>query len=193
MATTIVLAGILGLTTLFYGLPKLTNTTYIQSSVDENFYNVLNVPNKEAAADILARLRQKLEKLKTHVIEDKNIDQFIRLKMNNLDLDNIQENTMNSKYTAYSINKGERLHFCVRNDKNGGNIKDEPNTLMFVALHEIAHVITKTIGHTEEFWKNQKVLMEIAIDLGIYQRTNYSKTPISYCGQIITSQEKSKK
>lgn len=187
MAATITLAGVLGLTTLFYGLPRLSNTTFVQSSVDNNFYHVMNAPSRQNAADILARLRKKIEILKENVENDEKINAYIRGKMVTLDLSQIQENTMDSEFAAYSINKGERLHFCVRDNKKGGEIKDDPNTLMFVAIHELAHVITKSIGHTEEFWVNQKMLLEKALELGLYIKRDYTVAPIKYCGQIIQS------
>ena len=31
---------------------------------------------------------------------------------------------------------------------------EDENTLLFVSLHEVAHIMTKSIGHTKEFWDN---------------------------------------
>ena len=58
--------------------------------------------------------------------------------------------------------------------------------MMFVAIHELAHTMTKSIGHTEEFWDNFRTLLKNARKLGIYERVNYNETPKSYCGIKIT-------
>ena len=59
---------------------------------------------------------------------------------------------------------------------------------MFVSTHEIAHIMTKSIGHTEEFWNNFKYLLKIAtIKLNLYDKVDYSKNPKKYCGMTINS------
>ena len=35
---------------------------------------------------------------------------------------------------------------------------------MFVTLHELAHVMTVSVGHTEEFWTNFKFLLTKSVD-----------------------------
>lgn len=58
--------------------------------------------------------------------------------------------------------------------------------MSFVAIHELGHVITVSIGHTQEFWDNFKWLLEICEKEGIYKSTDYSKYPQEYCGMKIT-------
>ena len=62
----------------------------------------------------------------------------------------------------------------------------EANTLMFVALHEIAHVMTKSIGHTDEFWNNFRFLLKEAIKINVYKRQDFRRHPVKYCGTEIT-------
>jgi predicted metal-dependent hydrolase len=57
---------------------------------------------------------------------------------------------------------------------------------MFVAIHEIAHIMTLSVGHTEEFWQNFKFLLEHAVQLGIYEPIDYKKNPKNYCGMTIS-------
>ena len=58
-----------------------------------------------------------------------------------------------SKYTSYSLNKGEKIALCIRKK---GEAKEfiEDNTIMFVAIHELAHIMTESVGHEPEFWDN---------------------------------------
>jgi predicted metal-dependent hydrolase len=57
---------------------------------------------------------------------------------------------------------------------------------MFVATHEIAHIMTTSVGHTEEFWNNFKFLLENAVELKLYTPVDYKKEPEGYCGMDIT-------
>jgi hypothetical protein len=74
---------------------------------------------------------------------------------------------------------------CIREKTPPYTFVDE-NTVMFVLLHEMAHLMTTTIGHTPEFWANFKRILHDAIQAGIYTPINYSKHPVLYCGMTIT-------
>jgi len=53
-------------------------------------------------------------------------------------------------------------------------------------LHELSHVMTKSVGHTDEFWGNYKFLLKEAAEIGIYDPIDYAKEPQRYCGMTIT-------
>ena len=76
------------------------------------------------------------------------------------------------------------MAFCLDTEKQNGQLIDI-NTLTFVALHELAHVATKSIGHTDEFWANFKFLLQQAQQIGVYKPIDYSKKPKRYCGMTI--------
>ena len=106
--------------------------------------------------------------------------------MKNFNPKKIKEILPTSEYTAYSENKGEKIAFCLssENKKDLNNLIDE-NTLMFVAIHEMSHVATKSIGHTEEFWTNFKFLLQQANEIHIYTPVDYKKINQEYCGMNI--------
>ena len=58
------------------------------------------------------------------------------------------------------------------------------NTLMFVALHELAHVISVTIGHNDEFWTDFKFLLKEAWEIGIYKKQDFKNKPKDIVEQI---------
>ena len=58
--------------------------------------------------------------------------------------------------------------------------------IVFVALHELAHVCTESIGHGPDFWNNFGWLLQEAEAAGIYQRQNFQTHPAAYCGIYIT-------
>ena len=55
------------------------------------------------------------------------------------------------------MNKGEKVYFCLRDRKDKSKFVDL-NIIMFVAFHEMAHIMTLSTGHTEEFWTNFKFI-----------------------------------
>lgn len=79
--------------------------------------------------------------------------------------DILNEITLSKGNKSYTINKKE-VYLCL-NDENG-NTYDE-NMLMYVTLHELAHIInTKNIGHTTEFDNIFEELLDLSIEKGIY-------------------------
>ena len=169
---------------------KAVDVTYMKSTIDNKEYLVRNLPDKQEAANILAQIREGLTKIVDHLYENKEkekdkIKDIERLKKNYRP-DNITESSPGNKYTSYSINKGEKLVFCIR-AKGVTTPLEDINTLMFVAIHELAHLMTKEIGHPPIFWENMKYLLKKAIELGVYKKQNFEKKPVSYCGTKITN------
>jgi hypothetical protein len=160
------------------------NLTYVTSKIDNRKYLVRNIEDKQEAADMLAIINQKLEKLKIH-LETKypNDERIKRLQINYIP-ENVCESASHDKNTSYSVNKGEKVVFCIRS-KETDKLEDI-NTLMFVAIHEMGHLASGTVGHNKEFWDNFEFLLREAIDIGLYNKVEYSKNPKSYCGIQIT-------
>lgn len=184
--TEIVIIFIIIVFTLFYIQKKFLEVEYVESSVDGKKYLVQNNTNKEEAADMLARLNIKLEKLLKHVAKEKPDNKDIQRLVSNYSVDNISEGTETSDYTSYSINKGEKIVFCLRERDGSDNFVDE-NVLMYVATHELGHLMTKEVGHTDEFWENFKYLLSEAVTINVYEKIDYQQNPIEYCGLNIKS------
>jgi len=157
----------------------------VVSTVDNSAYMVRKKPNMQEAADMLARVRASLQRLVRRLSNAYLSDERVRrLKAKFSDSD-VREVEANSKYTSYSVNKGERLVFCLRSRDAQENLVDM-NTIMFVALHEMAHIMTKSIGHTSEFWENFRFLLAHAIHWRMYTPVNFRRRPQPYCGTHIT-------
>jgi predicted metal-dependent hydrolase len=161
------------------------NLKCIISNVDGNRYCVRERNKLELVADLLANVTVKLKKLVKHMEntypERDNVKQLVK----NFNPKKIYETLPTSEHTAYSENKGEKMAFCVTKKKNGTKLIDE-NTLTFVAIHELAHIATKSIGHKDEFWNNFKFLLQEAKKINIYNPIDYKKQPQEYCGMDIT-------
>ena len=174
------------LTTLYIHLEnKNKDLEYVKSSVDGRKYLVRNLPDKKDAANMIATVRKNLVKLAQELKKKNQGNIDIERMINNFNPNNIVESEKNNKYTSYSINKGEKTVYCMRS-RDDTNKLVEINTMMFVALHELAHTMSKSIGHTKEFWDNFRILLRNAIKLNIYKRVNYNEKPVKYCGVEIT-------
>ena len=160
----------------------------IVSTVDGEKYCVRERKEVGRAVDLLARITEKMKKIVAQLDEKypKDKDNVRRL-VSKFNPKKIVETLPTSEYTAYSENKGQKIAFCLNKQKQDNDNLIDENTLMFVALHEMAHVASKSIGHNTEFWNNFTFLIEEAEEMQLYTPIDYSKKNAEYCGMTITS------
>lgn len=84
-------------------------------------------------------------------------------KLNNID-DLMEEIKLFRGNKSYTINK-EKVYICLKDDNQKYY---NTNMLMFVLLHELAHVLCDEIGHTEKFHEIFDALILEASKDGIY-------------------------
>lgn len=161
------------------------NLKCIVSDVDGKKYCVRERAKLQLAANLLATVTTKLKRLVDYLGEAFPKRENVQRLVKNFNPQKVSETLPTSSYTAYSENKGEKLAFCTTTTKTGDQLIDE-NTLTFVAIHELGHIMTVSIGHTAEFWQNFRFLLKNAIDLGLYKPVDYKKKPAAYCGMDIT-------
>jgi hypothetical protein len=164
----------------------------VTSRVDNKTYRVRDMPDKQAAADLLAKVRIKLDRL-CDILNRKYPDKpQVQQMIRNFKADpqRFIEATPDANHTSYSVNKGEAVHLCLRQRNGTDESLVEENVMIFVALHELSHICTESIGHTPEFWNNFGWLLKEAENNGIYQYTDFSAHPANYCGLYITDSPK---
>lgn len=136
-------------------------------------------------AEVLYELQTKLDKLVEHLISNDipNKESASRLasRFKNTEL---RETGIFEFNTAYTLNKGKEIRICL---DHGGKEKLDVNLIMFVLLHEMAHVMSETYGHNKEFVDNMDIIVKTAVKIGIYSPTDFSASPGRYCGSNITS------
>ena len=160
------------------------NLKCIISSKDGNRYCVRERQKLELAADLLAEVTSKCKALVQYMKEKHPDDPRVKRLVEGFNPQKISETLPTSELTAYSENKGEKIAFCLNTTKNGDKLIDI-NTLTFVALHELSHILTESIGHKQDFWNNFKFVLENAKAAGIYDPVDYKKNPKEYCGMTI--------
>ena len=162
------------------------NLKCIISDVNGNKYCVRDRNKLELAADRLAHVNNNLNKLVNHLSKKYPTKENVQRLVNGYNPKKIYETLPTSEFTAYSENKGEKLAFCLDTEKNSKGRLIDINTLMYVALHEVSHIATKSIGHNDEFWNNFKFMITEAKEINIYNPVDYQKEPARYCGMNIS-------
>lgn len=163
---------------------QFSEVEYVMSKADGRRYLVRKLPDAQKAADYLADVNSMLTKLVRHMMAQEPGNEEIQQLYNNYNPEALSEGSIESGYTSYSVNKGEKLILCIR--QRDQSFVDK-NVIMYVAIHELAHIMTKEIGHTEQFWSNFKKLLEEAMTLGMYHKVDYNNKPQDYCGIKITN------
>ena len=150
-------------------------------------YSVQDLPDKQEACERMANIRANLEKLVGSYKQDPSAmaDPRVKIMVSRFNPTRLIENDIDASTTSYSENKGETIVVCLRDKRPPYAFVDE-NTVMFVLLHEMAHLMTTTVGHTPEFWANFKRILHDAVQCGIYTPVNYAREPTPYCGMTIT-------
>lgn len=149
-------------------------------------YKIKN-DNKELnqiKADFLARIDIKARKIVKHMKENHLPTKEIALRIHNRFKDsNIGETPQGEKSgAAFTINKGDIYICCITK----GKLNDENDTY-FVCLHELAHVMSNSYGHGEEFKTNFNFIVKLAVKLGLWKDPKYEKKSVDYCGVEVTT------
>jgi predicted metal-dependent hydrolase len=164
---------------------------YIKAELDGRAYLVRNISDKKRAANLLAIIRQRLQTLVEKVgeglgsyppVRKAYVSRLLTYGQKTL----FRENNKSSTFTSYTVNKGEEMVFCLRSKKSLEYLHDL-NLLMYVAVHELAHVACPEIGHTPLFNAVFRFLLREAIKLKLYEKVDYSSSSKEYCGKVIST------
>lgn len=166
-------------------LYKNSNVTLKYSYLDNREYFVIDEPDSQLACNQLALINNKIKKLFNYCKLDsgnkENVDRMIKY----YNFDAFSELEPKSKYTAYSLNKGEKIKLCLRDD----NMKliNDINSSIFVMCHELSHLMTVEEQHPPIFWENMKYILKKATESGIYNSIDYKKNPKKYGSNVINN------
>jgi hypothetical protein len=158
----------------------------IISNADGKKYCVRDRNRLKEAVSLIALIRNNSEKIVNKIYKDHNDNDFVKRLKERFNPKVFQETLPTSVHTAYSENKGEKMAFCLNKKKDNNEELIDKNTLMFVALHELTHIGTKEIGHTEQYWNNFKFMLEYAVKEQFYTPIDYKNNPEPYCGMTIS-------
>ena len=166
-----------------------TNKGLVNVNIENFEYWVRDLPDKDEAGKILYELRKLLMELLLYIENNENEDieeeeltylQYIPRMKEKLKHVKIKETPEGSSQTSYSVNKGETLVFCIRSKQD--NSLHSKNELLYVAIHELAHIGCPEIGHTKLFMNLNLFLLKQAVKFNIYKYKNYDNEAVEYCG-----------
>lgn len=171
---------------------KETMISYKISNKEFKVYDKFE--NYDVAGKMLYQIDDNIKKLLNH-LETKyikyhgyGIDNVLRQRLikliNTYRAEHIKENfpstIINGRKpdSSFTLNK-KKISLCLRDDKTKKfhNIND----IMFVCIHELAHIVNPTFGHPKSFWIYMKFLLHEAQLIGIYEPEDYSKNNKKYC------------
>ena len=170
---------------------------YVVSSIDNNTYiirrNGMSKSGLMESADTLAIINARILKLIDH-LNSINTDTGVPIKYltKNYNHSILSEAFVDKNYTTFTVDK-ESIHICLRTRDTNDKIYDI-NTLMYVILHELAHLCNydtngrPIYGHGIEFLRIFKAIVQESIKINIYTYQNYQTRPLEYCGLQISSQ-----
>jgi len=177
---------------IVYLIYSINNSGLTKAEFDGQIFMVQELPDKMKAVDLLIKLKNDLSTIAQKTLErakdEKNSEYigYMQIINDRLNTVYIREVEKDSPYTSYSVNKGEELVFCLRN-KETHQFYDY-NKILYVAVHEIAHIGCPEVGHTKLFFELNRYILETAQQNNMYEFVDYNNTPEEYCGiQIYTN------
>lgn len=201
---------LIGLVLLTWFRKRSVEVSVVRSSVDGREYVVQNKPDRQQAADLLANVRAKLVRLVDYLKKtngnghsngggakegpkapDDDVRRFgpyeerVKRIVRRFNPDKISEGNEDVRYTTYTLNKGEKIVFCLRARDEDDRVHDLP-MMTFVAIHELAHIASVTEHHTPEFHANFAWLLRNAVACGVYTFEDFKARPRRYCGIDVT-------
>lgn len=153
--------------------------------IKQNNEIIADAPNKEESIRLLNEIRYRSEKLINYCINTDPTNPNVQLLQQRFNPHNIQETSIHDSSTSYTIDKGEEVHLCLRDKKNLQH--HDINILMFVSIHELAHIMSSSYGHNNEFDSNFKFLLQKAVECGVYSPENYNEQSKEFCGLTVSS------
>jgi len=155
------------------------------STYDQKEYQVQDTFNDpHEAANHIANLRHRIENFLDFLKDKYQDDKRVKRLITKFDPNVIRETEDEENSTSFTINKGEEIHLCLRS-KDGERDLHDLNLLTFVVIHELAHIMSLTLGHNQEFKDNFKFLLQNATEAKIYYPIDYSEQPNKYCGLTV--------
>ena len=159
---------------------------YRNSKLNNKEYGIQDeFQNSDEAIELLAKLHDHMNDFVADLKKNNPTDDRVKRLVKGFNRTKIEE-APNDDGSSYTINKGDLVAICLRHKK-----KDHPfhdyNTLLFVIIHEMAHIASISEGHNSEFITNFKWLLIEAKNLGYYEPVNYKNSPITYCGVKVTN------
>lgn len=166
----------------------MDNVAPFISNLDGQNYAIRRVGDlqvKQTAADYLAQINKKINILVDYMFKnnlpDPDTAKRLYARWSKCEL---KETNSTERSAAYTLNKSTEIRLCIRDAY--GNFENL-NSSFFVILHELAHVMSISYGHEDEFKNNFSYITHLASSLGLYKPEDFKNNPKTYCGVEINT------
>lgn len=156
---------------------------YIAS--DGNNYKIYKTDNEEInkkKAEMLMQINNIAHKIVDHMNNNNLPTKKVGSKTKQRFKDTIIIEILESEGAAHTIGKTRMTICLITNGKF-----NKMNDCIFVILHELAHVMSDSYGHGEEFKQNFNFIIKLAVKLGLWKDAEYEKNNVNYCGVKVTT------
>ena len=174
------------------------HASYVRVEGGTRIWSVMPYSNSTDAAKLLDMTNARMIEILRHIKKKYAIDQpgapthtstvqrICDTLLDNYNPDVFRENDpVTGSGTSYTLNKGSKMMICLRS-KADPNVLVDPNVLLFVVLHESAHIANyRSWQHDDIFWSTFKFLLQEAQESGVYVPVDYASNPVVYCGMTI--------
>ena len=172
------LCGLLVIIVLVCFCATSSNSTFSSVNIKANDGNIYTVrkgeENQEEAANILAKVIMTSNTIVKYMCGNKlptsEIAYRLQYRWKNC---KVREISSKEDTAAYVVNKGDEMRLCIR--KTDGSFQGF-NRIMFVVLHELAHMMSISYGHGSEFQDNFDAIIHVASSIGLYTPENFTTT-----------------
>lgn len=165
------------------------NLVGVESPLNNIVYQVQDRHDKKDAAILMSKIKKHIQSINNFLYNKYPKDERVKRMNQRLKKTKIQETISKPNESSYTINKGQLMSFCLRHKNETKKEIDkfhEENILIFVIIHELAHVMSVSEGHGKEFMDNFRFILRECVIAGIYNPIDYSKLPMNYCGVEVT-------
>ena len=170
---------------IFFCNRKYESFTKYETSNNDQEYLVQDFTNSRKVANTFSKIEKMINKFVNILIKKHPNDKRVIRLQNNLKNTKFEESSFNDDTSSFTINKGELMSICVRHQDDRKKFHNM-NTMMFVVLHELAHVMSVSIGHGKEFMDNFRFLLKESKKYKVYNPIDYSINNMTYCGVKVT-------
>lgn len=152
---------------------SLSNSNQVSKVADDSLTTLEDDESKKTKRIRRKILRNVVERLQTLI----NHEEFDKM-FSGLDYSIFQGLTFDESFRgSFTVDK-TNVNLCLKNPVSG--LIYDINSITFVALHELAHVINPLYGHGKEFQQIFKNVLKVSDKIGIWDR-NIPFTK-QYCG-----------
>lgn len=162
----------------------------ISVKIDNEKYQVRKLNNYNDAGLLLHKLKGTMTTLINDIVTQiENVHEgkyygYCKIIQKRLPKCEFRESSLRTFYATFTHNKGTHITICLRDENDKFY---DWNTLLYVMIHEIAHIGCPEKDHTDLFYEINTFILSEARKMNIYQYVDYAKHPVKYRNLIINN------